>query len=78
MSTTCRNTHNDREPRVLNEFTGASDKTLRTRLKNLERDWKAVRSGEGHSGSPGEGILERIDALKAELKRRQKPRYFGP
>ena len=62
----------------LNQFTGASDKTLRARLKNLEADWKAVRSGDGHGGSPGEGIIERIDDIKAELKRRHKPRYFGP
>lgn len=55
---------------TLNQFTGASDRTLRLRLSNLRRDWKAVRSGEGYGGSPGEGILEMIADLEDEIKRR--------
>lgn len=57
----------------LNQFTGASTKTLRIRLNNLRADWNSVRSGDGHGGSPGEGILEMIVDLEDELTRRASP-----
>jgi hypothetical protein len=56
---------------TLNQFTGASDRTLRIRLANLNGDFEAARSGDGHCGSPGEGILEQIHAIEAELAERK-------
>lgn len=55
---------------TLNQFTGMSDRTLRIRMMSLRREWRAIRSSDGHGGSPGEGTLEMIDDLEAEMKRR--------
>ena len=55
---------------MLNEFTGASTRTLKIRLKNMLVDLDEIRASDGHGGSPLEGILERIGDLEAELKRR--------
>ena len=57
-------------PRELNRFSGRSDASVRAEMRQLRDDWKAVRSGDGHGGSPGEGILEQLDDVTHELEAR--------
>jgi hypothetical protein len=60
----------------LNDFAGRSDKSLHTELAKLDVAWRNVRPGDGHGGSPGEGVLEHIDALESELRNRHDDRVF--
>lgn len=59
---------------MLNEFTGASTKTLERRLANLKKALDDFYADEdaGGGGSPTEGMRDRIDDLEAELARRRK------
>jgi hypothetical protein len=57
-------------PRPLNYWSGRSDASLVAEMRRLNAAWEIVRDGEGHSGSPGEGLLERIVDLEAEMKAR--------
>lgn len=58
----------------LNEWTGRSDRWLRERHADLVARWVSVRTVDdeydGHGGSPGEHIMEEIDAIEAEMWRR--------
>lgn len=49
-----------------------SDSEICDELDSLEKKWKASRSGdeEGHGGSPGEWMVERMDELETEQRRR--------
>lgn len=54
----------------LNEFTGMSDRRLQALWHKLVGDLRAVRDGDGHGGSPGEGIAEELEAVEREINRR--------
>lgn len=56
----------------INEFTGASEATLRRRLHSLRRTVDDICNDPdaGGGGSPLEGLSERIDDIETELKRR--------
>lgn len=58
---------------MLNEFTGASTRTLERRLANLLRELRSFYDDPeaGGGGSPTEGLRERIEDLENELARRQ-------
>lgn len=46
-------------------------KQIRLELDELDDQWKQFRKDlEGMSGSPGEWMVERMDELETELKRR--------
>lgn len=48
-----------------------TDEEISSELEELERRWDNVRSGDGHGGSPGEWIAERMWELEDEQKRRK-------
>lgn len=52
--------------------TALTDDEIARELDDLEARWKTSRRGddEGHGGSPGEWIVERMDELETEQKRR--------
>jgi hypothetical protein len=57
----------------LNQFTGASDKTLKTSLAQLKKalaDFYADPDSGG-GGSPTEGLRDRIADLEEEIERRK-------
>ncbi|TXH57559.1 MAG: hypothetical protein E6Q97_04275 [Desulfurellales bacterium] len=58
----------------LNEWTGRSNRWLQERHSDLVSRLRSVREitddYDGHGGSPGEHIMEEIDAIQAELWRR--------
>jgi hypothetical protein len=59
--------------RRLNEFTGASNRTLEIRLQKLDADLTAINADDdGMSGDPREGIIMRIEAIESELERRRR------
>lgn len=47
-----------------------TDAEIDTELKQLGERWDASRDDEGHGGSPGEWMVERMSALETEQKRR--------
>ncbi len=48
-----------------------TDEQIATELETLEREWDEFRADtEGHSGSPGEWMVERMNELETEQKRR--------
>lgn len=49
-----------------------TDEGISRELEELATRWKASRSGdsEGHGGSPGEWMVERMDELETEQRRR--------
>lgn len=52
------------------------DADLRAELAEIERKWDDYFSDpdfEGHGGSPGEWMAERMDELRAEIGRRAHP-----
>jgi hypothetical protein len=52
--------------------TALTDDQISSELSSLETKWKASRSSdeEGHGGSPGEWMVERMDELETEQRRR--------
>lgn len=58
----------------LNEWTGRSDQWLLERHADLVARWLSVRTiddeHDGRGGSPGEHIMEEIDAIETELENR--------
>lgn len=44
--------------------------TLVVEYLRLAKKWNALRECDGHGGSPGEGLLERMGQIETELKRR--------
>lgn len=47
------------------------DEAIARELSRLEKKWAALRSGDdGHGGSPGEWMVERMDELETEQRRR--------
>jgi hypothetical protein len=61
----------DRAVDALRPVRELSDLELAAELTERGNDWDAVRADdEGHGGSPGEWIIERIDEIEAEIKRR--------
>ena len=47
---------------------------IRSELRTLGERWDAFRTGsEGHGGSPGEWMVERMGELETEQKRRASP-----
>lgn len=58
---------------ALNEFTGMRTSTLEANLKRLNAAVAKLTSGEeeGGGGSPLEGLYEQIEAIEAELHRRE-------
>lgn len=62
--------------KVLNEFSGVRTASLEARLRKLEKREAAMRKTvddgeELGGGSPFESLYEEIDALEAELHRRE-------
>jgi len=60
----------------LNEFTGVRTATLEARMRKLEKRYEAMRKAvddgeELGGGSPFESIHEQMDALEAEINRRE-------
>ena len=49
-----------------------TDEEITRELDELEARWKAFQDdiGEGHGGSPGEWMVERMDELETERNRR--------
>lgn len=61
---------------TLNEFTGIRTATLEARLRKAEQRYEAMRKAvndgeELGGGSPFESIHEEMDALEAEINRRE-------
>lgn len=61
---------------ALNEFTGVRTASLEARMRKLEKRYealcKSVDDGEDlGGGSPLEGLHEEMDAVEAELNRRE-------
>jgi len=61
---------------TLNEFTGIRTATLEARMRKLEKRYAAMRKAvddgeELGGGSPFEGLLEEMDAVEAEINRRE-------
>ncbi len=52
-----------------------TDAEIAAELSQLESAWDAFRHPdfEGHSGSPGEWLVERMDELNTEVQRRLRP-----
>lgn len=59
------------EPRSDRRVSEMSDEAITHEIADLSRTWDEVRAGDGHSGSPGEWMLERLDELDAEAARRR-------
>lgn len=51
-----------------------STEAIEAELDQLDKRWSSFRDGlEGMSGSPGEWMVERMDELETELRRRGAP-----
>lgn len=47
-----------------------SNREIASELDRLGREFDQTRDGEGHGGSPGEGLVEEMGALETEQARR--------
>jgi hypothetical protein len=50
-----------------------TDAEIEAELTSLDGQWDALRASddEGHGGSPGESLIERMGELETEQKRRK-------